>query len=167
MRRGLEAGLRTDRYGGGGASCHATWRTRHLSTCPASRVGVASPAKSELASSLALAPARQTGSLLDQLHARCPFELGGASIAERRHTYGTLLAQAGFDGVSLQRATRHRNFKMRARYVHRNVDDLRAAADYLPPSSTSAIARGSTTAPSSRADPTPWHRRSGFVTEIS
>jgi integrase len=37
---------------------------------------------------------------------------------DTRHTYGTLLAQAGFDGVRLQRAMRHRDFKMTARYVH-------------------------------------------------
>src|SRR5512138_671536 len=56
-----------------------------------------------------------------------------------RHTYGTLLAQAGFDGVRLQRAMRHRDFKMTARYVHTNVDDLRAAADYLPPSGAALV----------------------------
>jgi len=53
---------------------------------------------------------------------------------DTRHTYGTLLAQAGFDGVRLQRAMRHRDFKMTARYVHTNVEDLRAMAACLPPS---------------------------------
>jgi integrase len=56
-----------------------------------------------------------------------------------RHTYGTLLAQAGFDGVRLQRAMRHRDFKMTARYVHTNVEDLRAAAAYLPPSGADLV----------------------------
>ena len=51
---------------------------------------------------------------------------------DTRHNYGTLLAQGGFDGVRLQRAMRHRDFKMTARYVHTNVDDLRAAAACLP-----------------------------------
>jgi len=51
---------------------------------------------------------------------------------DTRHTYGTLLAQGGFDGVRLQRAMRHRDFKMTARYVHTNVEDLRAAAACLP-----------------------------------
>jgi len=51
---------------------------------------------------------------------------------DTRHTYGTLLAQGGFDGVRLQRAMRHRDFKMTARYVHTNVDDLRASAACLP-----------------------------------
>ncbi len=50
-----------------------------------------------------------------------------------RHTYGTLLAQAGFDGVRLQRAMRHRDFKMTARYVHTNVEDLRGVGACLPP----------------------------------
>jgi hypothetical protein len=36
-----------------------------------------------------------------------------------------ILAQAGFDGARLQRAMRHRDFKMTARYVHTNVEDLR------------------------------------------
>ncbi len=52
---------------------------------------------------------------------------------DTRHTYGTLLAQAGFDGVRLQRAMRHRDFKMTARYVHTNVEDLRAIGALLPP----------------------------------
>jgi integrase len=56
-----------------------------------------------------------------------------------RHTYGTLLAQAGFDGVRLQRAMRHRDFKMTARYVHTNVEDLRAAAAFLPPSGAALV----------------------------
>ena len=51
---------------------------------------------------------------------------------DTRHTYGTLLAQGGFDGVRLQRAMRHRDFKMTARYVHTNVEDLRAGAACLP-----------------------------------
>lgn len=51
---------------------------------------------------------------------------------DTRHTYGTLVAQAGFDGVRLQRAMRHRDFKMTARYVHTNVEDLRGAGDCLP-----------------------------------
>jgi hypothetical protein len=34
---------------------------------------------------------------------------------------------------------RHRDFKMTARYVHTNVDDLRAAADYLPPSGAALV----------------------------
>jgi hypothetical protein len=38
---------------------------------------------------------------------------------------------------------------------------------WVPPSSTSAIARGSTATPSSRATAIPRQRRSGFVTEIS
>ena len=49
-----------------------------------------------------------------------------------RHTFGTVLAQAGFDGVRLQRAMRHKDFKLTARYVHTNVDDLRAIAASLP-----------------------------------
>jgi len=52
---------------------------------------------------------------------------------DTRHTYGTLLAQAGFDGVRLQRAMRHRDFKMTARYVHTNVEDLRGVGACLPP----------------------------------
>jgi integrase len=52
---------------------------------------------------------------------------------DTRHTYGTLLAQAGFDGVRLQRAMRHRDFKMTARYVHPNVEDLRGEGACLPP----------------------------------
>ncbi len=51
---------------------------------------------------------------------------------DTRHTFGTLLAQGGFDGVRLQRAMRHRDFKMTARYVHTNVDDLRAVTNILP-----------------------------------
>ena len=43
----------------------------------------------------------------------------------------------------------------------------RRARSWVPPSSTSAIARGSTATPSSRAAPTPRQRRSGFVTAIS
>ena len=57
---------------------------------------------------------------------------------DTRHTYGTLLAQAGFDGVRLQRAMRHRDFKMTARYVHTNVEDLRAMASCLPPAGPEA-----------------------------
>jgi integrase len=52
---------------------------------------------------------------------------------DTRHTYGTLLAQGGFDGVRLQRAMRHRDFKMTARYVHTNVEDLRGVGACLPP----------------------------------
>ncbi len=51
---------------------------------------------------------------------------------DTRHTFGTLLAQGGFDGVRLQRAMRHRHFKMTARYVHTNVDDFGAVTDILP-----------------------------------
>ena len=59
---------------------------------------------------------------------------------DTRHTFGTLLAQGGFDGVRLQRAMRHRDFKMTARYVHTNVDDLRAVTDILPRTGPVALA---------------------------
>ena len=69
---------------------------------------------------------------------RCAMKLWPCAVPrpmrfhDTRHTYGTLLAQGGFDGVRLQRSMRHRDFKMTARYVHTNVDDLRAAAACLP-----------------------------------
>jgi hypothetical protein len=34
---------------------------------------------------------------------------------------------------------RHRDFKMTARYVHTNMEDLRAAAAYLPPSGADLV----------------------------
>ncbi len=58
---------------------------------------------------------------------------------DTRHTYGTLLAQAGFDGVRLQRAMRHRDFKMTARYVHTNVEDLRDVGACLPPATLAPV----------------------------
>jgi hypothetical protein len=78
----------------------------------------------------------------DDQERRCPVRRAALGDGHRsadalhdvRHTYGTLLAQAGFNGVRLQRAMRHRDFKMTARYVHTNVEGLRAAAAYLPPS---------------------------------
>jgi len=73
---------------------------------------------------------------------------------DTRHTYGTLLAQAGFDGVRLQRAMRHRDFKMTARYVHTNVEDLRAMAGCLP-SLIPAPATGPAPAPAPAAGSAP------------
>jgi hypothetical protein len=58
---------------------------------------------------------------------------------DTRHTYGTLLAQGGFDGVKLQRAMRHRDFKMTARYVHTNVEDLREVGACLPPATLAPV----------------------------
>ncbi len=58
---------------------------------------------------------------------------------DTRHTYGTLLAQGGFDGVRLQRAMRHRDFKMTARYVHTNVEDLRGVGACLPPAALGPV----------------------------
>jgi len=69
---------------------------------------------------------------------------------DARHSYGTLLAQAGFDGVRLQRAMRHRDFKMTARYVHTNVEDLRQMAACLPPSGGESPLPTAPSSPSSR-----------------
>ena len=41
--------------------------------------------------------------------------------------------------MRLQRAMRHRDFKMTARYVHTNVEDLRASANCLPPSGAEVL----------------------------
>jgi hypothetical protein len=77
---------------------------------------------------------------------------------DTRHTYGALLAQGGFDGVRLQRAMRHRDFKMTARYVHTNVDDLRASAACLPAGDLAPAGPHTAPAPSGKAAPlvTPW-----------
>jgi len=84
---------------------------------------------------------QHTWRLPDEAERRCPkcdMRLWPRAIPrpmrvhDTRHTYGTLLAQAGFDGVRLQRALRHRDFKMTARYVHTNVEDLREIGRCLP-----------------------------------
>jgi hypothetical protein len=72
---------------------------------------------------------------------------------DTRHTYGTLLAQGGFDGVKLQRAMRHRDFKMTARYVHTNVEDLRDVGACLPPAALEPVP------PTAAAPATPPPRR--------
>ena len=74
---------------------------------------------------------------------------------DTRHTYGTLLAQAGFDGVRLQRAMRHRDFKMTARYVHTNVEDLREMARCLPGAVPETARPGEPESPSREGESAP------------
>ena len=85
---------------------------------------------------------------------------------DTRHTYGTLLAQAGFDGVRLQRAMRHRDFKMTARYVHTNVEDLRAIGALLPPATVALPGPPPVAPPPARRPPPPAPETASLVTAL-
>jgi integrase len=71
------------------------------------------------------------GKLQTQCPTRWPPDEPSARIHDLRHTVGTYGGQAGLNAFMVRDLLGHKTLAMTARYVERDTDPLRAAADQV------------------------------------